>query len=396
MPTATPRPRSGLTERLRMRAGYRWRNSGTTWLVAARTRWDTRNRAAFPSIRSELGGMSVGYSGLREGLAYTLEFTESRRGDGTGNGRAERETGELTGRDLRSPVRLPDADVSIVGTSAARARRLPREASLVIPMRVHFVIDFEGDAEWARQRISKRERWQFARNQRRYGWTWSLDHDPGWFDEFYDRYYRPTMFKRHGERERTETKDVSYECLFRHGRMFVLSQGGERVGGALCHWDPSARVLTLRLLGVFEGLEEHYTSGAFKAIYHLLIRWCAEHGVRRLDFQGTEPFLSKGTYQWKRRFGTRVILPPNHFGAKRLWLQVRRDTPAVRDFLVANPMLSEAADATLEAVYFHDAERPPRSDYAAKSPGVERVRHVDLDAFLAGARSGASHGRARS
>jgi hypothetical protein len=255
---------------------------------------------------------------------------------------------------------------------------------LIVPMRVHFVVDFDGDAEAARRRISKRERWQFGRNLREYDWTWDTLRDPSWFDHFYDRMYRPTMFERHGTRERTETKEVSYECLFRTGRMFVLSQRGQRIGGALCHWDPATRVLTLRLLGVLDGSAEHYDSGAFKAIYHFLIGWSAENGVRRLDFQGTEPFLSKGTYQWKRRFGTRVVLPPNHFGGKRLWLHVRRDTPRVREFLVSNPVLAEAGDGALEAVYFHDAERPTRLDFSAKSPGVARVREVDLDSFLAG------------
>ncbi|MCY0935869.1 hypothetical protein [Streptomyces sp. H34-S4] len=54
----------------------------------------------------------------------------------------------------------------------------------------------------------------------------------------------------------------------------------------------------------------------------------------------------------------------------------------MRDFLVANPVLAEGANGTLEAVYFHDAERPARTEYSAKSPGVERVRRIDLDDFL--------------
>ncbi|GAA2975269.1 hypothetical protein [Streptomyces enissocaesilis] len=383
MPSAAPLPRSPLHQRLRMHTGYHWRNSGNSALTAARTAWDTRDRAEFPAVRSEVGGLSVSYAGLAEGLAYTLEFTELRRD--ADHHRVDRSTGRLTGAGLRAPERLPEADIVIVGTSAARARQLPREASLIVPMRVHFVIDFDGDPDSARQRISKRERQQFNRSLREHAWNWGLDRDPAWFDRFYDRYYRPTMFQRHGSRERTETKEVSYECLFRGGLMFVLSEGNARIGGALCHWDRASRTVTLRLLGVLDGAQEHYDRGAFKAIYHLLIDWCARHGVRRLDFQGTEPFLSKGTYQWKRRFGTSVVMPPNHFGNKRLWLQVRRDTPEVRDFLVANPVLAENPDGFLEGVYFRDAQRAPRFDYSAKSPGVTAVHEVDLDEFLTGA-----------
>ncbi|AZS89604.1 hypothetical protein ELQ87_39185 [Streptomyces griseoviridis] len=382
MPDARPAPRSSLPVRLRMHAGYHWRNNGHPLLTRVRAVWDSRGGAVFPSVRSDLGEVSVGYSGLSEGLAYTLEFTELRREQATKES-ARRTEGQVTGGQLRSPARLPDTDIVIVGTSAAHARRLPAGSSLIVPMRVHFVVDLDDGPEAVHRRISKREREQFSRIRRAHRWSWDLDSSPEWFDVFYDRYYRPTMFRRHGTRERTEAKDVAYECLFRTGRMFVLSQDGERVGGALCHWDRVGRVLTLRLLGVADGTQQHYSSGAFKAIYHFLIDWSARNGVRRLDFQGTEPFLSKGTYQWKRRFGTRVIQPPNHFGAKRLWFHVRRDTPAVRDFLAANPLLAETPRGQLEAVYFQDAERPPRLEYSAKSPGVEGIRHVDLDAFLA-------------
>ncbi len=63
---------------------------------------------------------------------------------------------------------------------------------------------------------------------------------------------------------------------------------------------------------------------------------------------------------------------------------MRRDSPSVRDFLVANPMLTETPDGVLEAVYFHDDKRPARIDYRAESPGVERIRHAGLDDFLSG------------
>lgn len=383
MPDATPPPRSPRRERLRMQTGYHWRNSANAAVVTARTAWDTRDRARFPVVRSEAGGVSVTYAGLTEGLAYTLEFTEERRG--ADPHRADRRSWRQSGAELRSPGGLPPADVVVLGTSESRARALPSERAFVMPMRVHFVVDYDTGPAGSRPRASRRERWQFQRNLREHAWQWELDGDPAWFDHFYDHFYRPTMRRRHGSRERTESKEVSYECLFRSGRMFVLSQRGERVGGALCRWEAASKTLTLRLLGVAGGAQEHYRSGAFKAIYHFLLEWCRDHGVRRLDFQGTEPFLSKGTFQWKRRLGARVVLPPNHFGGKRLWFRVCRDTPSVRDFLVANPLLTIRPGGSLEAVYFRDAHRPPRFDYSAKSPGVTAIREVDLDAFLASA-----------
>ncbi|MEU0949476.1 GNAT family N-acetyltransferase [Streptomyces canus] len=337
--------------------------------------------------------MSISYSGVPEGLAYTLEFTEQRR-ESDPKETARREEATLKGRDLTVSDRIPDADIVIVGTSTKRARQLPASTSLIMPIRVHFLLDFDQDYKVIHAQASKGARRDFRQKSRQNDWSLGIERDPSWFEYFYDRMYRATMSERYGPRARTESMESAYECLFRSGILFYLAKDGRRMAGHLCHWDPGSRVLTSRLLGVLDGAEEYYVAGALKVMYFLMIEWASRHGVRRLDFQGTEAFLSKGTYQMKRRFGTRVTLPPNHFGGKRLWLQVRRDTAEVRDFLVNNPMLTEAADGTLEAVYFHDVQRPLRLDYRAESPGVGRIRHIDLDEFLSGIKKeGRDHDR---
>lgn len=384
---ATPPARVALFRRMRLHAGYLWRNSGNPAVTLTRTLWDARSLARYPTVRSELGGLSIAYAGLRDGLAYALEFTELRREQGP-HDRAARNTESLRGFLLNNPDRLPDADIVIVGTSAAKARRRPTKGSFVLPMRIHFVIDFDEDLEAVMRRIARGERRNFRQKLRQHDWHLEIERDPAWFDYFYWHIYRATMARRHGERERVETEAASYECLFRSGLLFALSMDGERVAGHLCHWNPRTGILTSRLIGVVDGADEYYAAGALKVFHFLLIEWAATHGVRQLDFQGTEAFLSKGTFRLKRLFGTRLLLPPNHFGHKRLWLHVRRDTPQVRDFLVANPFLAEAADGSLEAVYFYDDERAARVDYRSNSPGVERARTVFLDIFLAGANTG--------
>ncbi|WP_328437547.1 GNAT family N-acetyltransferase [Streptomyces sp. NBC_00444] len=369
-----------LHDRLRLGADYLWRNNGNLLLRQFRVRWDARGWATLPAIRSEVGGMSITYAGLTEGKAYTLDFTEQRRA--RSGVAAVRDSRRIAGRDHTRLERLPDSDIVIVGTTAPNARRLPGESSFVLPMRVHFVVDFDEDVEAVLGRIARGERRNFRQKCRQHDWQLSIERDPAWFEYFYDRIYRATMSERHGERQRIESKESAYECLFRNGILFVLSMDGERVGGHLCHWDQKTGVLTSRLLGVVDGAAEHYAAGALKVMHFLLIRWAGENDIRQLDFQGTEAFLSKGTYQLKRLFGTKVVLPPNHFGDKRLWLQVRRDTPEVRDFLVANPFLVVPEDGELEAVYFHDSDRPACTSYKSDSPGVAGQRLIDLDEFF--------------
>lgn len=79
----------------------------------------------------------------------------------------------------------------------------------------------------------------------------------------------------------------------------------------------------------------------------------------------------------------RVELPPNHFATKRVRLYVRRDTAAVRDFLVANPLLCLDASGVLQPVYFTDAQRQPRLDISSQCSEMPEPRTVDLDTFLA-------------
>ncbi len=109
------------------------------------------------------------------------------------------------------------------------------------------------------------------------------------------------MRRRHGDRSRTEPARGAHAILPRGTLLFVTS-GGRRVAGVLCHWSPDRRTLTTRLLGVLDGDEQHYADGAFKAVYHLLLRWACARRVPHVDFFGTEAFLSKGIFQWKRKF----------------------------------------------------------------------------------------------
>ncbi|MFD6620014.1 hypothetical protein ACFWFB_32755, partial [Streptomyces albidoflavus] len=162
------------------------------------------------------------------------------------------------------------------------------------------------------------------------------------------------------------------------GSLFFLTDRGHRVAGVLCHWSDDRTTLTTRLLGVLDGDEHFYSDGTFKAVYHHLLRWAQAQGVPRVDFFGTEAFISKGIFQWKRRLGPRVELPPNHFATKRIRLYARRESPALRDFLVANPLLCHRPDGSLVPVYFTDDRRPPRLDLSARCPGLPAPHTVPV------------------
>ncbi|WP_172384670.1 GNAT family N-acetyltransferase [Streptomyces sp. MNP-20] len=368
---------------LRARLAYWWNNTPSPAGRAARRAADGLPGGA-PALVSHTSadGVTIAYAGLPVGRTNILQLLEQQRAR-LGSPTTHRTAATVTRRDLAPGVR-GDADLLVLGAEEHRLRRLPDLGTVTAPFRLHLVVDVPDTHEQLQQLISKRERWQFRRDQRRRGWALEEDPSPRALAFFYERLHTPTMRHRHGERSRTERFEVVRHAVLPRGTLFFLTEAGTRVAGALCHWSKDRRTLTTRLLGVLDGREEHYRSGAFKALYHHLLRWACEHGVPRVDFFGTEAFVSKGIFQWKRRLGARPELPANHFATKRVRIYPRRDTPAVRDFLVANPLLRIGPrGGPLTPVYFTDDARPPRLDLSARCPGLAAPETVHLDTFLA-------------
>jgi Acetyltransferase (GNAT) domain len=381
MPTVSGPP---AVHRIKDAVRYHWNNTAHPLPRALRRTWDARMdlRSAVRSDDSRFD-VSMVYAGLPLGHLNVLRLMERQRARLGGEKATVRPV--RTSWDDLVAGHLPDADLVFVGAEEARIRRLPAERAFIAPFRVHLVVDTTGGPDTVSARISRRERWEFGRNNRRRDWSLEEDDSPEALRFFFDRMHLPTMRVRHAEQIRTESFTVARDQILRHGRLLFLTEGGRRTAGALCRMDGD--VLTTRLLGVLDGDEEHYASGAFKALYHLLLRMAAERGLSGVDLYGTEAFIAKGIFQWKRRLAPRIELPPNHFSSKRLYISVRRDTGRIRDFLVANPFLEIDESSAMRPVYFYDATRPARTDISAKAGSLGEPRMVDLDALFAESRS---------
>ncbi|WP_329007433.1 GNAT family N-acetyltransferase [Micromonospora rifamycinica] len=358
---------------------FSWQNSTRPWVVGVHHTVDAvrhRRPRATESVPAD-AGPALAYAGLTEGLDHVLPFLEQQRGP---TGRRRR---QLTSwADIFSGRAVPAADILAAGCLPGRVPSGPVPRSLTLPLRITLVVPLGEDAAGVLRRVSRKARQQHARELRSRSRSLevaTLDQD---FALFYDRMHLPTMQRRHASATRSVSRATAHQCLFRGGVLFFLQESGERVAGMLCRQEGNG--LVIRLAGVRDGAEEPYRSGTYMAIYILILQWAADQGLARVDLSGCEPFLSKGIFQFKRKLHPEVTLPRNHFAGKRLWLHVRRDTPPVRDFLAANPMLVTVPGGGLEAVYFHDAHRPPRTDLRWETPGVHGHRMVDLDAFMAG------------
>lgn len=368
-------------------ARYAWQNSENAALARLRCWADGELPRRFPCVTSTLPGHSLvlGYAGMPDGLSHVLPFLEHQR-DADNASRVRRERTTVSWADLRRCTGLPGCDLLAVGATVRRVAKLRDRRAIVLPFRLHLVVPVVADPSQMRQRISRKERQHAARQFRAKGWVLEASTSAADFDHFFDAIHTPTMRTRHGSATRSMDKDMARECLLRHGVLLMLRERGTHIAGMLCRYGPGDGSLTLRLTGVLDGAQEYYDEGALAAMYVALLGWASEQGVRRLDLSGCEPFLSKGIFQFKRKLRPQVELARTHFRDKRLALLVRRDTPAVRDFLVANPVIAEApgGQGTWHALYFRDADRPPRSDLQWRCPNITAAREVDLDAFLGG------------
>ncbi len=308
----------------------------------------------------------LGYDGVPEGEVYVLQFLEQRRAPGT------------------PAVRGPgtDVDLLLVGCSGATAPAVTAPASILLPFRVHLVLPVPADVAAIPRQVSRKARQQFARQRVALDWQLRETADPADFEQFYERFHVPTMRSRHGAAARTVDRETADLELFRNGTLFLMTQRGDPVAGMLCRWARDEGVLTLRLAGIRDADRVHYASGVFLGLYLLILEWAVRRGLTALDLSGCEPFLSKGIFQFKRKLHPRVAWPPDHFAGKRLVLRAMRDTPDVRDFLVANPVIALEGPA-MRAVYFHDDQRPARLDYRYEGTGLAGHRLEHLDDFLA-------------
>jgi hypothetical protein len=369
--------------RWQVRAGYEWRQNTSPVVAGARSWFDSR-LLPWVSMISAAGaeGPSIAYAGVPAG-AQIHQLLEHRRDALSAHAHA---TAPLTGRaDRRGLLRgdwLPDADLVAVGCAPSQLGRLPGAAALVLPFRVHVLARTgDGPRGW-HDRMSKSERRWSSRTLSTGPWALEVAADADSFEYFYYRMHLPTMRARHGERAVSESRDTAWECLFRHGVLAFVTYEGTRVAGLMCRWGTGQRVLTIRLAGVLDGLPEYYRNGAMRATDHLLLAWAADRGVPSVDFGSAEPFLSQGVFQRKRLLASAAVIAPNYSGRFRLWWHARRDTPRVRDFLVANPVLELTGEGRLRAVYFCDEHRPARFDLAPTREGIDGCRVLSLDGFL--------------
>ncbi|MHC8390222.1 hypothetical protein ACYZTM_19795 [Pseudomonas sp. MDT2-39-1] len=315
------------------------------------------------------------YVGVSEGLIYIAPFVDQCFFE---HSTVEQE-GTLEWKQLEEFLNQNQPDTSLLMAPLEVIRQCQRPGDIVGLSRLHQKVDVSSDWEHVQRELSHRE------NNRRvqsvgqgFGFDVSLrDED---FFTFYRSMHVPTMSARYGRLARSVPEQSAYLELFKQGVLFRVCLKDDWVAGSVSQVDESTRTLNARLIGVKDGASIYRVNGAQNFVYHAILEWAShQSNIDCVDFQGCEPFLSKGTFQYKKRFGAKAVIPDNAFGQWRLLIRAHKLCASARQFLINNPLVGLDAEGRLQAQYFFDADHEIRSDIPFASKGISSQVNHNLD-----------------
>lgn len=260
--------------------------------------------------------------------------------------------------------------------SLAVVQRCKQSGDIVGLSRIHQKVDVSAGWKYVLGEMSHRESKRRIQSIKQ-GFKFDTSVEDEDFFSFYRSMHVPTMSARYGAFARSVQEQSAYRDLFKPGVLFRVHLNEEWVAGSVSHIDGAARTLNARLIGVKGGGALYRENGAQNFVYHAILEWASnQSSIDSVDFQGCEPFLSKGTFQYKKRFGAQAIIPPNTFGRMRILIRAPTLSAAARQFLINNPCIGLNADGELQAQYFFDSDHEIRSDIPFAAKGIHsRVSH---------------------
>ncbi|QOY35111.1 hypothetical protein AWH56_020785 [Anaerobacillus isosaccharinicus] len=320
--------------------------------------------------------ISFSYCGIQDGLTYIQPFIQNQLLDSniTVKRRYIIQTFELT-----TYLAENKDDLIVISTNKEQVYKHFPEDCFIMPFRIHQIVDTSKGIEKVLSSMSKREVKRHSKQKEKYKLDFYTTNEDKHFFDFYNRMHKPTMKSRYDGLARSVEINKAYEEIFKKGLLFIITENGVPVSGSVSQIDEENKVLNARLIGVLNGDDRYRYIGAQNHVYHSILEWaCRDHRIDQVDFQGCEPFLTKGTFQYKKRFATEAILPPNHLNDKRLLVKANFNKQGIKDFLFNNPVMLVDKDDKLGVGYFYDV-REPRLDIPYHSPGFLFERMIRME-----------------
>ncbi len=271
-------------------------------------------------------------------------------------------------------ITTADSDMIMVVAGEQITKALPKKGAITSPSQVNMILNIEGKWEDVKRRLHKNLRKKIFRTVEKYGYTHRISHKLEDFDFFYHHMYAPTMQARHGAFKSIWDKEDAF-IFFKHGYLTILEKDGQNVAGLLSY--PEGDNLIALASGVFKADETLLNEDALGAARILTVQWAYEQHFKAVDFMGNAPWLDIGIFRYKRRWGSTVTIPTDEDG--RIWLKVRRNTPAVLHRLKEHPFIIIDKKNTLYGLVLTDelslVTDKQRSEWRKKytTPGLKNL-----------------------
>jgi hypothetical protein len=290
-----------------------------------------------------------GYGGPLTVAYVGLDFTKPFMKDLMfADGSVEQEIGRIPFWRCEEIANLSPADVIIVEATKHLVRRLSGRNAIVVPQLVDHILDVRGDWEDVKKRFRKSVRFE-RRLTKKHGYQYEVSHEDRDFETFYHDMYLPTVESRYGTLASPISAGEAYQ-YFRRGALFLVKRDGRRVCGSVCYLEQG--VVQFIIMGLLNGDEQLMREGAVGALNCLRIQWANQQGYEAVNFLGSGARLRSSLFQYKRKWGTAVSVSPRLH--RRIWIKVRRLTPAVSQFLKENPFIVVDRDGKLHGLIVVD------------------------------------------
>lgn len=178
----------------------------------------------------------------------------------------------------------------------------------------------------------------------KFAWRYRSTYDEADFREFYQRMYVPHIHATYGAGAMITAYD-ELKREFDHGVLLLAYRDTVAEAGSLI--TRRRGQLCCAAIGVGGDKSTVIHEGGLAALYYFELQYAYKLGESFLHYGAARPFLNDGVLRYKRKWGFHVT---DH--DPRGWLVIPSfRTPAVRQFLVANPFV-HVRDGTLEPTVF--------------------------------------------
>ncbi|ADU68026.1 hypothetical protein [Pantoea sp. At-9b] len=277
------------------------------------------------------------YLGVKEGLTYISPYVEQQF-YGQDSEILIISSSCFNSREVKNVISEYICDLIVIVMDIDTIEKIKVAHDIIGVSRIHQYVKTDINFDAILDNMSTRERKRFIRSHKD-GFSYDISYSNEDFFYFYDKMHAPTMTKRYGEKARSLPRQDAYETLFKKGILFRIFKNGKWVAGSVGQIDTLHKKMNSRLIGVLDGDYRYRADGSQNFVYHSILEWsCHEKFIDIVDFQGCEPFLTKGTFQYKKRFGTEACIPDNVFKELRLLLRVPNENSSAYKFIINNPL----------------------------------------------------------